>query len=307
MTTQEDAPLISEKDEIKLLNWNVQFLAGKSYFFYYEGGTDTRPSPEAIDRTTQKVAQIIKEENPDIVLLQEIDDGLKRTDRENQLENLLAHLPDEYMSHASAFYWKAASWPKPVTPGSVGIKLSIISKYKIETATRHQLAQKSANWFARQFNFKRTILEVRLPRERGKDLVVFNTHLTAFASGAEVRIQQVEEIHSLLKETSAKGNSWVIGGDFNLEPPEPKLGRKGVRTIMPLFASFEEVGGYEDVNGANPDWYTHFPNDPEIEVPNKTLDYFFLSDNLSLSDHYVRQEDTLDISDHLPIIAEVNL
>ncbi len=309
VTTNQDAPLISDKDGIKLLTWNVQFLAGKGYYFYYKGGSDTRPTSEDIIKTTEEVAGLIKEEEPDIILLQEVDDGAKRTDHEDQLEKLLAHLPNEYNSHASAFYWKAAFAPHPKILGSVGMKLSVISRYKIETATRYQLPLKPDNWFVRQFDLKRAVLEVRFPRDEGKDLVVFNTHLTAFSFGSDVRRRQIEEIHSLLNEKSSDGTPWIIGGDFNLEPPgNGKPGRQGEEVIKPLYEEYRAVPGYEEVNGPNPeDWYTHFPNDPDINSPNKTIDYFFLSDNLSLGEHYVRQEDTLDISDHLPVVAEVRL
>ncbi|MEF8849482.1 MAG: endonuclease/exonuclease/phosphatase family protein [Candidatus Bipolaricaulota bacterium] len=308
LTNREYAPLVPQGEKIKILNWNVQFMAGKGYYFYYEGGSDTRPTSEDIIRTTEEVTRVIKEENPDIILLQEVDDGAKRTDHEDQLNNLLARLPDDYGSHASAFYWKAAFSPHPKILGSVGMKLSVISRYKIESAVRYQLALKPDNWFVRQFDLKRAVLEVVLPRDSAKDLVVFNTHLTAFAFGSDVRSRQVEEIKSLLNEKSSNGNPWVIGGDFNLEPPGPKVERKGSEVIKPLFDEYRAVPGYEEVNGASPeDWYTHFPNDPDIKSPNKTIDYFFLSDNLSLGEHYVRQEDTLDISDHLPVIAEVSL
>jgi endonuclease/exonuclease/phosphatase family metal-dependent hydrolase len=304
----EDLPPASKKDEIKLMSWNVQFMAGKGYHFYFGGGSDTRPSSEDIAETTEEVARVIKDEDPDIILLQEVDDGAKRTDHEDQLENLLAKLPDEYGSHASAFYWKAAFSPHPKIMGSVGMKLSVISKFRIENAFRHQLALKPDNWFVRQFDLKRAALEVRFPRQEGGDLVVFNTHLTAFAYGSDVRQRQLKEIQGLLEEKSKDGSPWVIGGDFNLRPPGRGDDGGTGEVIKPLFESYRAIPGYEEVNGPNPeDWYTHFPNDPKITGPDKTIDYFFLSNSVSLGDHYVRQEGTLETSDHLPVIAEVRI
>ena len=306
--TDQSAPSISENREIKVLNWNLQFMAGKGYYFYYEGGTDTRPSSEDIEQTTAEVARVIKTEDPDIILLQELDDGAKRTNHEDQLEKLLDLLPDEYRSHASAFYWKASFSPHPKIMGSVGMKLSLISKYRMKSAVRHQLPLKPDNWFVRQFDLKRSVLEVRFPRRKGKDLLVFNTHLTAFAFGSDVRTRQVSEIHSLLKERSRAGNPWIIGGDFNLRPPGREVENQQAGVIKPLFDDYKVVPGYEEVNGPNlEDWYTHFPNDPAINAPDKTIDYLFLSKNTSLGAHYVRRRNTLDISDHLPVIAEIGL
>lgn len=283
-------------------------MAGKGYDFYYEGGEDTRPTAENIDETIKEVARIIKEKDPDIILLQEVDDGAKRTDHEDQLKKLMENLPDEYRSSTSAFYWKAAFSPHPKIMGSVGMKLSIISKYEMETARRHQLALKPDNWFVRQFDLKRAVLEVRFPRKEGSDLVVFNTHLTAFAFGSNVRERQVKEINGLLESTSEAGNPWLIAGDFNLCPPGKGEGEGDNEAIKSLFDDYRAVPGYEEVNGPNSeDWYTHFPNDPEITGPDRTIDYYFLSDSVSLGDHYVRQEGTLEISDHLPVVAEVRI
>ena len=188
------------------------------------------------------------------------------------------------------------------------MKLSIISKFKIENATRYQLALKPDNWFVRQFDLKRAVLEVRLPRKGSNDLFLFNTHLTAFAFGSDVRSRQLEEIHSLLKQRSEEGNAWIIGGDFNLEPPGPDSKGKNGEDIKLLFDDYQAVPGFDEANGPNPeDWYTHIPNKPDTNTPEKTIDYLFLSDNLSLGKHYVRQESTKDISDHLPVIATVGL
>ncbi len=303
-----DLPPVSKKDEIKLMSWNVQFMAGKNYHFYFGGGSDTRPSSKDIAQTTEEVARVIRDEDPDIVLLQEVDDGAKRTDQEDQLEKLLERLPDEYGSHASAFYWKAAFSPHPKIMGSVGMKLSVISKFRIENALRHQLALKPDNWFVRQFDLKRAALEVRFPRRESEDLVVFNTHLTAFAYGSNVRQRQVEEIQGLLKERSESGFPWVIGGDFNLRPPGRGGGDGSEEVIKPLFESYRAMPGYEEINGPNPeDWYTYFSNDPERTEPDRTIDYLFFPRKDSLGRHYVRQEDTSDISDHFPLIAEFNL
>ena len=306
--TDQGAPAMDGEDEIKLLNWNVQFMAGSGYYFYYEGGSDTRPTSEDTARTTEEVARGIKEGDPDVILLQEVDDGAKRTDHEDQLENLLKLLPDKYKSHTSAFYWKAGFSPHPKIMGSVGMKLSVISKYRIESAARYQLPLKPDNWFVRQFDLKRAVLEVEFPIEDGEDFIVFNTHLTAFAFGSDVRSRQVEEILGLLEDKSSEGMPWVMGGDFNLQPPSKETEGDGGGVIKPLYENYQAVPGYDEVTGPNPEvWYTHYPNDPEVKGPNQTIDYFFLSNNVSLGDHYVRQDDTLDISDHLPVITEVRL
>jgi endonuclease/exonuclease/phosphatase (EEP) superfamily protein YafD len=50
-------------------------------------------------------------------------------------------------------------------------------------------------------------------------------------------------------------------------------------------------------------WLTYFPNDPSIDGPDRTVDYLFHSPRIKRVEAKVRQEDTLRISNHLPVIA----
>ena len=40
-----------------------------------------------------------------------------------------------------------------------------------------------------------------------------------------------------------------------------------------------------------------------VNGPDRTIDYLFSSRSLSIEKAYIRQHDTLDISDHLPVIG----
>ncbi len=50
-------------------------------------------------------------------------------------------------------------------------------------------------------------------------------------------------------------------------------------------------------------WLTHYPNDPGLNGPDRTVDYLFYSPRIKRVEAQVRQDDTLRISDHLPVIA----
>jgi len=102
-----NAPVLQPGQRLRVLTWNVQYMAGKNHCFFYEGGRDERPSPAEIEATLAGVARVIREENPDVVMLQEVDDGSRRTDSMDQVARLLALLPAEYTQHVSAFYHKA--------------------------------------------------------------------------------------------------------------------------------------------------------------------------------------------------------
>ena len=57
-----DAPELKPGQELKVLNWNVQYMGSKQYVFWYDvpagDGPDLRPAPEAIEATFQEVARV---------------------------------------------------------------------------------------------------------------------------------------------------------------------------------------------------------------------------------------------------------
>lgn len=317
----EDAPTLQPGQSVEVMSWNVQYMAGKGYVFWYdlfdESGPDERPSPEAITVTFEEVARVITDDSPDVILLQEVDDGASRTDGEDQLERLLGMLPDDYACAASAFYWKAAFVPHPRIMGSAGMKLSTISRYRIDEATRHQLPIMPSDPLTQQFNFRRAILEVRLPVAGGAEFVAFNTHLDAFAQGTDTMQEQVAFTGGLLDDLTAAENPWVIGGDFNLLPPGPQYDNlppdqrvyyEADSELEVLTDEYPSVPSPAEANGAKASaWFTHYPNDPAVSGPDRTIDFVFFSPILELEYHYVRSNDTLAISDHLPVVATFTL
>lgn len=315
------APLLEPGQPVKVLNWNIQYLAGKDYVFWYDlldgSGPDTRPSPAAIDATLAEVTRVVADEQPDVVLLQEVDDGAARTDGEDQLALLQEALEEPFACHASTFYWQAAFVPHPRILGSVGMKLSTLSRHRIDDATRHQLAQVPSDPLTRQFDIRRAILETHLPIDGGDDLVVLNTHLDAFAQGTDTMQQQVAETRQLLDGFTTAGLPWILGGDFNLLPPggqyellDPaqQAYYAPETELTVLTDAYSSVPSVEEANGPDAEeWFTHSPNDPAIDGPDRTIDFLLHSPHLRLGDHAVRHEGTLEISDHLPVIATYEL
>ncbi|WP_299465420.1 endonuclease/exonuclease/phosphatase family protein [uncultured Microscilla sp.] len=321
VTCGKDAPTLKAGQSLKVLSWNVQYMAGKGYVFFYDlldnSGPDTRPSKDSISLTIKEVARIITQEDPDIILLQEIDEGAARTDKEDQLKRLLGLINKAYQCHCSAFYWKASFVPDPHVMGSVGMKLSTISKYKISEGVRHQLPLIPQNFLVQQFYLKRAVLETKMPVEGNKDLLVLNTHLSAFAQGTKTMEQQVAHVNKMLKKRTKQGHPWLLGGDFNLLPvgnayrklPEyQKKYYKPKTEIASFFNDYQAVPNIEQTRGENrAEWFTHFPNDPRVKQPDRTIDYIFFSKNIDLRKTGIGQKDTWSISDHLPLMAEFSL
>ncbi len=321
VTCTESAPVLKQGQSLKALIWNVQFMAGKDYVFWFDvpgdKGIHERPSATAIKQTIAEVARVIREENPDIILLQEVDIGAARTDNENQMARLQALLAADIACSTYAYYWKADYVPHPRVMGSAGTALVILSKYKITSAKRHKLAPVPADLLTQQFSMKRAILEVRMPIENGAEFVALNTHLEAFTEDSNVMELQVEEVNTILSDLTDAGLSWIIGGDFNLLPPDANAYEslpvshqqmyKPQSEIASLYDKYQAVPSIDEVLGSdNQLWFTHESNDPIADL-DRTLDYLFLDNTIQIGEHYIRKDDTMHISDHLPVIVEFHL
>lgn len=309
-------PLLAPGQTLKVMTWNIQHLAGKRYVFWYDmadgSGADERPTPEDIAYNLDEVARVIRDEQPDILLLQDVDDGAKNTDYTNQLALLQERVTDLYPCSTEAFYWKADFVPNPHIYGSVGTKLAMLSRYRVDRAERLQLPSSKGNLVSRQFEPERALLVSYLPLRDGGQLAVVDTHLGDFRPGDDTLQRQVAATGQLMDSFERSGTLWISGGDFNLLP-------KGQYERLPVeqraqYASQSELGvlwqkypmipSNDDANGEDRrNWYTRFPNDPRVSGPDRTLDYLFYSPTLKRVDAQVRRADTLLISDHLPVIG----
>ncbi len=319
-TISEGARKLSPSQKVKLMSWNVQFMAGnENNNFFFDGGQDPWPSIETINQITAQAAEIIIQENPDFIFLQEVDEGAARTGHRDQLQDLLDLLPDHYSHHTSSFYWLADYIPGAEIGGSVGMKLSIISKYPLKNARRYALAAiTSDDIILRQFNAKRAVLGVAVPLAGGGQLQLLNTHLSAFSYGTDTMEKQVTRVKELITDFDKRGEAVLLAGDFNLIPSKAAYDALSQRNRKYYNADYNELDMLtahyasvpsiaETLSDTKQHWYTHSPNHNNSQVPNKTIDYIFYTKNLGLEDHYVLLKNTKMISDHMPVMAEFML
>ncbi|MFK3796756.1 endonuclease/exonuclease/phosphatase family protein [Pseudomonas sp. NPDC088444] len=309
-------PTLVPGQALKVMTWNIQYLAGKRYVFWYDmadgSGPDERPTPEDVAYNLDEVARVIRDEQPDIVLLQEVDDGAKNTDYTNQLALLQARITDLYPCSTEAFYWKSDFVPNPHIYGSVGTKLATLSRYRMDKAERLQLPSPKGNLIGRQFEPKHALLVSYLPLHDGGQLAVVNTHLGDARPGDNTLQRQMAATSAQLDAFEKAETLWISGGDFNVLPsgqyqrlPAEQQERYAPDSAMhALWDKYPMIPSNDDTNGEDRrKWYTRFPNDPRVNGPDRTQDYLFYSPALKRIDARVRQADTLLISDHLPVIG----
>ena len=307
-------PALVPGQALKVMTWNVQYLAGKRYVFWNDlaQGNDEAPTLEDMAFSLDEVARVIRDEQPDVVLLQELDDGAKASDYQDQLKLLQERVADLYPCSVSAFDWKADFVPDPHIFGSVGRQLATLSRYRIEHAERLQLPVASSNFISRQFQPKNALLSTRLPLSDGGQLTVFNTHLERASQPNDTLQAQVTAVAKVLDKYESQGLLWLVGGDFNLLPlgqyrrlpAEQRTPYAADSELHLLWDKYPMIPTNNEASGINrAQWLTHYPNDPGLNGPDRTVDYLFYSPKIKRVEAMVRQDDTLRISDHLPVIA----
>lgn len=313
---------VEPRANFKVLSFNVQYMAGKNYVFFYDapGATDSHPAMADIQLTLARVAQIIRDEDPDAVLIQEINDASdSRTHYYDQISALQQQLGEQaFPCESSAYYWQADFIPHLKIAGAVGMKLLTLSRHPIVHSQRYQLPRMPMDPVSRRFYFQRALLETHV-QVGDTAVALLNTHYDAWGEGTNVMRGQVAVTRARLEALDAADIPWVLGGDFNLLPPDGDRQRARIEAtgtgvfdkdtaITPLYQHYGAIPSLENLlSEGEPDWYTHFSNDPRVSGPDRTIDYLFYSRQWRLEKSYVRQHDTLDVSDHLPVVGVFSL
>jgi endonuclease/exonuclease/phosphatase family metal-dependent hydrolase len=317
----QDTPNIPEQKPLSVMSYNVQFMAGRNYVFYYDlpnmSGPDAKPSREDVNLTLSRIAQLIKQASPDVLLLQEMHQGHVATEGRDQVAELQKALGGLYPCLARADYWRAGFIPHPKIMGPVGLELVTLSKYKIQDGSRYQLPQTPRSWLKGPFHLQRAILEVDLTTDLNRPIKVLNTHFEAFPNGSDVSAKQVEYSLKLLKGYSAAGIPWFFGGDLNLLPYQqyenvPKDEQplyNPASEIHPLMATYSSVPSQQALSSNTAEqWFTYSPNRFESLAPDRTLDYVFYSNDWRLLDAKVQTDQAAQqASDHMPVSAVFQL
>ena len=295
---------------IKIVSFNTGYAAlGEESDFFMDGGVTSRPdSKDIIEKNMAGIADLLKAEDADIYMLQEVDTDSKRSYGVNEVEYYEKQLGLDSMFalNFSALY---VPYPIPDTIGKVNSGLATYTDLKVSEASRIQLPV-PFSWPIRCFNLKRCLLVSRIPVEgTDKELVIINLHLEAYDDG-EGKIEQTKMLYSLLAEEYAKGNYVIAGGDFNQTFPGafeyPAL-TEGCWMPGTLDENLPEGFGIYFGEGDTPTCRL-------LDVPYKgnanpqyyIIDGFIVSDNIKIKSLEVIDQG-FAYSDHQPVCLEIGL
>ena len=201
--------------EIKFISWNVgYFNLGSTADFFLDGGTKVVSQTRAeLDNNIEKITEKLKEFNPDITLLQEVDKKSYRSYNVDEKKIIVDRFSDRISSFA--INHKVLFIPYPIPPmRNVEVGLMSLGRVKAESAERISIPS-PFKWPESTCNLKRCLLVEKLPISGSdKKLVIINLHLEAYDSG-EGRAKQTKALLDVMEKEYEAGNYVVAGGDFN--------------------------------------------------------------------------------------------
>ncbi len=300
------APLNSNKT-FKAMIWNIGFAGfDKSQDFFYDGGTKVRPSYEQAVKNINDITKTIQNytKNVDFLLLQEVD---KQSKRSHYIDEVA--LLQRLKNHSDfAFNYKVKYVPLPVFEplGYVESGLMSLSNHYPTKAIRHSFPSSYA--FPKNLAFlKRAFLEQRFALDNGKELIIINTHNSAYDNGS-LKKAEMDLLKEFLTKEYQKGNYIVVGGDWNQIP-------------FDFVAKFKNDAVKENNQRISqdfmPNWQFAYDNTTPTnrmldmayqqgKTKTSVIDFFLVSPNIKAS-----QIQNLDLSfessDHNPSILEFEL
>lgn len=201
--------------EFSVITWNVGYGAlGKTADYFMDGGTKVNTADKKLVNTNiENIASVLKEESPNIVLLQEVDEKSTRSKKVNQRKFFAENFKN--FQETYAYNFKVLFIPYPIPPiGKVKAGIQTLSKYQISDSKRISLPC-PFSWPLRIANLKRALLVNRIKIQNSdKELVIVNLHLEAYDSG-EGKIAQTKLLRDILQKETEKGNYVIAAGDFN--------------------------------------------------------------------------------------------
>ena len=213
-------------DTYSVVTYNIGFGAyGPDYSFFMDtgemkDGTKTSGkygkamSLESVETHTEGALGVIEDLDADFYLLQEVDVDADRSYHVNQKDFVKTAMTGYASVFANNFHSAYLFYPFNDPHGAVQAGLLNFSRYQISEAERRSYPVD--NSFITKFtDLDRCFAQMRLPVEGGQELVLINSHMSAYDEGGTIRAQQLELLNSVMSEEYAKGNYVIVGGDFN--------------------------------------------------------------------------------------------
>ena len=201
--------------EYTAMTYNIGFGAyTPDYTFFLDGGKESwAASKESVIDMIDGDISLLKDHKVDFALLQEVDFGSTRTyqvDEAQQIRDAFDNMSSTFaVNYHSAFLF----YPFYQPHGASNSGILTLSDVQITSALRRSLPISES--LAKLLDLDRCYSINRISADNGKELVLFNTHLSAYGTDGTLHQQQLSKMFGDMKAEYDKGNYVVCGGDYN--------------------------------------------------------------------------------------------
>ncbi len=307
----------------KAATYNIGFGAyTPDYTFFMDEGTtkDGKPtvgshatavSKESVLNCTKGAIETLEGLGIDFAILQEVDVNSTRSYQVDQKAAIEEAFPLFSSAFASNFHSSYLAYPLTDHHGTVNAGLLTIGSAHVKDAMRHSYPI-DESFPTKFFDLDRCFLVERLPVDNGKELVLINSHISAYDKTGEIRAMQFGLLTSVMTKEAAEGDYVIVGGDWNhalgdsLELYESDF-------QPPTWVSrFDETLLPSGFSVVRPDNIEAVPTCRNNDIPYEkghtytvTVDGFVVSDNVKASAQNIDTE--FQFSDHNPVLLTFEL
>lgn len=211
----EGAP-IDVGETYRLASYNLGFGAySDDYSFFMDGGTESRArSEEAVYENIGGAMEAVQALDPDLLLLQEVDVDGTRSWHVDELSLVLEAMGEGYWSAFAQNYDSPyLFWPLLEPHGANRAGQATLSRFPIASAVRRQLPIEEG--VMKLVDLDRCYSVQRVPASDGRELVLYNFHLSAYTSDGTIAEEQLRMLFADMLAEYEAGNWVIAGGDFN--------------------------------------------------------------------------------------------
>lgn len=327
-TNNPQTEVLKLSEEYTALTYNIGFGAYNHEFSFFmdsgamndgtevSGSDSVAKSKEVVLTNINGTIDVSKNESTDFYLFQEVDTKSTRSHNVNQYEMIensfsIGTFPKYSSVYAVNFHSSFMLYPFNEPHGIANSGVLTLSKYKIDENIRRKYPI-DESFFTKFFDLDRCFLVSRLPVENGKELVLINSHMSAYDEGGLIREKQLELINNVMKEEYDKGNYVIVGGDFNHDIAGMAGKFKSEQQIPEWVYTLDNENLTEGFSIVVAENYNEVPTCRSTDIPytkginySSVLDGFIVSDNIEATAKNIDAD--FEYSDHNPALLRFKL
>ena len=207
---------VAAPDTLLVMTWNIKFGGGDIKFWFDCHGERVIMTEAEVLGNMQALAAKIRELDPDILLLQEVDISSKRSAYLDQLQFLLDSTSLNYGAFASM--WQVQYIPSDGL-GRMNTGQAVLSKWDVTDAQRIPLELiGDQDALTQYFYLRRNILRATTAVPGIGNIAILSIHAAAFSTDGTKK-KHIDRFKQELDQLHSAGVTFFAGGDLNTLPP----------------------------------------------------------------------------------------